>query len=247
MPSHIKEKERIKGSTCCAFDLQLGPAAPRQTSCYLTPRWEGWTRQRKDDQSHSDPSWDSRLVWANVWVLLGGPCGEQPPFLYLDGGKKPPMKDTLLWKWAAKLLERKKTEVMSICSKLWTLTWTPMGAIWSQQWKYGVGGGSVWTSSEAKPSLTHSRDSWETHPTSKQTYWDREHRAVPSQLSHGGQLTTETWSEWCSETSAPTCWNMTWIHAVILPLIPLWLHSKQTDNSLNPPPPPPRHGNPIWG
>lgn len=90
MPSHIKEKRRIKGSTCCAFDLQLGPAAPRQTSCYLTPRWEGWTRQRKDDQSHSDPSWDSRLVWVNVWVLLGGPCGDQPPFLYLDCGKKPP-------------------------------------------------------------------------------------------------------------------------------------------------------------
>lgn len=160
--------------------------------------------------------------------------------------RNPPMKDMLLWKWAAKLLE-KKTEVMSICSKLWTLTWTPMGAIWSRQWNYGVGGGSVWTSSEAKPSLTHSRDSWETHPTSKQTYWEREHRAAPSQLSHGGQL---TWSEWCSETSAPTCWNMTWIHAVILPLIPLWLHSKQTDNSLIPPTPsplPPRHGNPIWG
>lgn len=140
-----------------------------------------------------------------------------------------------------------KTEVMSICSKLWTLTSTPMGAIWSQQWKYGVGGGSVWTSSEAKPSLTHSRDSWETHPTSKQTYWEREHRAVPSQLSHGGQLTSETWSEWCSETSAATCWNMTWIHAVILPLIPLWLHSKQIDNCLTPPPSPQGMATPYEG
>lgn len=113
MPSDIKEKDRIKGSTCCAFDLQLGPAAPWQASCYLTPRWEGKTWQRKDDQSHSDPPWDSRLVWVNSWVLLGGPCGRASPFPLSGLWKETPNERHLLWQWAVKVLEEKQKWLIS--------------------------------------------------------------------------------------------------------------------------------------
>lgn len=99
--------------------------------------------------------------------------GEQPPFLYLDWGKNPPPNEREATVEVCCQAFGGKTKVINIhpfVNTLGNITWTLL-IIWEQ---YGardgnMGGGSVSTSSEAKPSLTHSRDSWETHPTSKQT------------------------------------------------------------------------------
>lgn len=135
-PSDIKEKDRIKGSTCCVFDLQLGPAAPLQTSCYLTPRWEGWTRQRKDDQSHSDPPWDSRLVWVNAWVLLGGPCGRAAPFPLSGLWKRNPQWKTRYCGSGLPSFWRKNKSHEYLQKHLWTL----IEPLWEQ---YGVSNGNM--------------------------------------------------------------------------------------------------------
>ena len=214
MPLDTKEKDEIKGSTCCAFDLPPGPAASRQASWYLTPRWEGRTQQRKDDQSHSDAPRDSRLVWVNVWVLLGGPCGRAAPFPLSGLWKRNPQWKTLLWKWAVKLVEEKQKWFIFalICEQVGLYHLNPAHhrrAIWSQLWQYGIGGGSVWTSSEGKPSLPHSRDSWEIHPTSKQTDVTMREQSSSILIAYRGQLTCETWrgTEFWSSRQRAEIWH----------------------------------------
>lgn len=196
MPLDIKEKDRIKGSTCCAFDLQSGPAAPWQASWHLTPRWEGRTRQRKDDQSHSDPPETPGLsgwMYESSWGVL---VGEQPPFLYLVCRKKPPNERHATVEVGCQAFAG-KTKVMNICSHLWThlaISLEPRSSYGSNMepaMEYGIGGRSVGTSSEAKPSLTHSRDSWEIHPTSKQT--DVRMRVQSSSILTVSQRSAHMW------------------------------------------------------
>lgn len=125
--------------------------------------------------------------------------GEQPPILYPDRGIETPNKRhaTVEGGWQV-LIGRQTTKVSNIYNNWGTLVvMSPrrMRAIWNRQCKYMIEGGLLRTSSEAKPSLTHSRDSWEIHPTSKQTDGTNESlfgpdclTGVNSHMRHGEML-----------------------------------------------------------
>lgn len=151
--------------------------------------------------------WDSRLVWVNIWVLLGGPCGRAAPYPLPRSWNWNPQWKTCYCGGGLAGSYRTTTKVSNIYNNWGTLVvMSPeprcLGAIWNQQCKYMIGGGLLWTSSEAKPSLTHSRGSWEIHPTSKQTDGMNESlfgpdclTGVNSHMRHGETS--------CSEASAP--------------------------------------------